>query len=90
MLQKPKEDTIYILDLGKDKKADVHTFFCLEPLDIVLLDSNLNIILHKKNVKPFSIFLPREKFRYIVEGKSISQEDLEEARRFLMMKASGL
>jgi len=80
MFKIPKENTLYVLDIGKRKKANIHTFFCLKNLDIFLLDEKLNIVEFYKNVKPFRIIFPKKEFRYIVEGVSVSFEDIEYIR----------
>ncbi|MGC9079324.1 MAG: hypothetical protein ACP5G1_01150 [Nanopusillaceae archaeon] len=80
MFQIPDKNTIYILDLGKDREdADVHTFFCLKPLDIYLYDSNLNLVGYKKNMKPFRVYRPRKKFRYVIEGIDLNEDKLKYA-----------
>ncbi len=69
MLKRPREDTIYLFDLGSEKTVDVHTFFCLEPLDIYILDEDLRIVEIYRGVRPFRIILPKRKFRYFAETK---------------------
>ena len=83
IFQIPDKNTIYILDLGKDKIVDVHTFFCFKDLDIVLISSNLEIIGWYSRVKPFRVIFPKRKFRFIVEGLNISKKDVERAISFI-------
>lgn len=83
MFRFPKKDTIYILDLGKEKNIGAHTMFCLTSLDMYFLDENLNIVRYYKNVKPFRIINMKEKFRYLIEGREIEEKDIEEVKNYL-------
>ena len=83
IFQLPDRNTIYILDLGEDRVADVHTFFCLKDLDIVLISGNLDIVGRYLGVKPFRIIFPKRKFRFIVEGLNLSEKDMERAISFI-------
>ena len=65
---------IYVLDLGKEKKEIIHTFFCLESFDIALLNEKKGIVGFYENVKPFRIIFPKNKFRYVVEGKNLKNK----------------
>jgi len=70
-------EEIYVLDIGKEKEIEIHTFFCLKSMDIVLLDNSLRVVGFYKNVRPFSIIFPKTKFRYVIEGKNITEEDIK-------------
>ncbi|BBL45274.1 hypothetical protein MJ1_0099 [Nanobdella aerobiophila] len=77
MFQIPKKDHIYILDMKKDiDDGFVHTFFCIKPLDIYLYNSNLELVSYKKNMKQFSILLPKKPFRYIIEGINLDKNKI--------------
>ena len=47
----------------------IHTFNMREPIDVLLLDSNLMVLMINKNVKPNKIvnFYTKEKHPYILE-----------------------
>ena len=49
------------------KTNAIHTFFCLEPIDILMLDSNLNIKYMFENLKPYRIILPKKEVKYTIE-----------------------
>jgi len=78
MFKKIKEGEIYVLDLGKEKFEIIHTFFCLKPLDIVILDEKLNIIEFHKEVPPFRFIVPKKNFRYVVEGINLDIDRISE------------
>ena len=78
MFKNIKEGDIYVLDLGEEKLEIIHTFFCLKPIDIVLLDKELNIVEVYKKVPPFRIISPKKKFRYVVEGLNLDIENISE------------
>jgi len=56
-----------IFDLGKEKREGVHMMFVFFPLNIYFLDKNKKIIEVKKKLKPFLIYTPKQKARYIIE-----------------------
>jgi len=78
MFKNIKEGEIYVLDVGKEEKEIIHTFFCLKPIDIFIFDSNFNLIEMHKNVKPFRIIVPKRKFRYVVEGLNLDLDKIRE------------
>ncbi|HIP66780.1 MAG TPA: hypothetical protein EYH09_01480 [Candidatus Nanopusillus sp.] len=83
IFQIPDKNTIYLLDLGKNKLADIHTFFCLRDIDIVLISENLEIVGCYLRVKPFRVIFPKRKFRFIVEGVDISKKDVNTVISFI-------
>ena len=66
MFSKPKN---LIFDLKRETRigAIIHMFFVFYPIDVYWLDKNKNIIEKRENVKPFTIAIPKNKARYIVE-----------------------
>jgi len=52
------------------KGAGIHMFFVFFPIDVYWLDSELNIVDKKMNVKPFTMAMPKKKAKYIVELKT--------------------
>lgn len=49
------------------KCNSVHTFFMLEPIDIIMTDKNYKILYIFKNVKPYKIILPKKDVYYTFE-----------------------
>ena len=68
MFSKPK-NLIFVLNKESRINSTIHTFFVFFPIDIMWLDKNKKIIDYKKNVRPFSIVIPKKKAKYIVELK---------------------
>ena len=52
----------------KDVKHSIHTFFVFFPIDITFLDKNNKVIEVRKNLKPFSIYFPKNKYNSFVES----------------------
>lgn len=78
MFKNVKEGEIYVLDVGKERKEIIHTFFCLKPIDIFIFDKDFNLIEMHKNVKPFRIIIPKREFRYVVEGLNLDLNRIRE------------
>ncbi|MBU0615272.1 MAG: DUF192 domain-containing protein [Nanoarchaeota archaeon] len=64
MFSRPK--TI-VFDLGKERKIDLHNFFVFFPIDILFLDSDMKVVEIKRDFRPFMLFFPKHKARYIIE-----------------------
>ena len=45
----------------------IHTFFMLNPIDVIMTDKNYKILYIFKNVKPFKIILPKKDVYYTFE-----------------------
>jgi len=45
----------------------LHMFFVFFPIDVLLLDKNKKVVDMKINFKPFSIYFPKNKAKYILE-----------------------
>lgn len=82
MFRKVK-DEVYILDLKKERKASVHTYFCLQELDIFLVNEKLEIVESYKNIKPFRVIFPKNKFRYIIEGRNLDENKVKNIIKLL-------
>lgn len=68
MFSKPK-NLIFVLNRESKINSTIHTFFVFFPIDVIWLDKNKKIVDHRKNVKPFSIAIPKKKAKYIIELK---------------------
>lgn len=68
MFQRLKDGEAMLLDLKKEKRADIHTFFLLHSIDVAWLNNDLQVKSLAKKVKPFKPWVsPKTKSRYIVE-----------------------
>ena len=45
----------------------IHTFFMLNPIDIVMTDKDYNILYIHRHLKPFRIILPKKNIYYTFE-----------------------
>lgn len=45
----------------------IHTFFCLQNLDIIMCDKNNNVLHIYKNIHPWKIILPKKNVYYTYE-----------------------
>lgn len=45
----------------------IHTFFMIQPIDVVLTDQNDIILYHYKNIKPWKIILPKRNVKNTYE-----------------------
>lgn len=63
MFSKPK-NLLFISN--KPIKVSFHMFFVFYPIDLILINKN-KIVEIKKNFKPFSYYMPKNKFQYALE-----------------------
>jgi uncharacterized membrane protein (UPF0127 family) len=61
-----KNDKIFIFEKNNESKDIIHSFFC-EPLYLYFLNKNKEVIEVKK-IKPFRIYFPKNKFKYLIES----------------------
>ena len=55
----------------------IHMLFVFFPIDVVWLNSNLEIVDVKKNIKPFSLYVsPKKAAKYVLEMRSGESEGL--------------
>ena len=57
--------------------AIVDMLFVFFPIDVVWIDSNKQIVDIKRNVKPFTIYMPKAKALYVLELNSNSTKKLK-------------
>jgi uncharacterized protein len=56
-----------VFDLGREKPVWMHMMFVFYPIDVVLLDEGLRAVAVKPEFRPFTVYVPGEKARYILE-----------------------
>ncbi len=67
LMFRKNKDLALIFKFKKPKKHSIHTFFVFFTIDLIFLDNNNKIIEIKKDLKPFSIYFPRNKYLTLVE-----------------------
>lgn len=67
MFSKKISDIGFVFVFSKPKKIDLHMFFVFFPIDILFLDDNKKVIEIKENLKPFSIYVSKNKASYVIE-----------------------
>lgn len=55
---------------NKERKVDLHMLFVFYTIDILFIDSKLNVIKILKRIKPFTFYISGIKCRYILELKN--------------------
>ena len=57
-----------IFEFDKEINVNLHMFFVFFPINVYFLNKNKEVIEIKENFKPFAIYKPKNKFKYIVES----------------------
>lgn len=60
--------TLFVFD--SDVKLSIHSFFVFSAIDLAFLDRNKKVI-ETKRLKPFRVYFPKKKYRYLVEGNNL-------------------
>ncbi|MBW2982262.1 DUF192 domain-containing protein [Candidatus Woesearchaeota archaeon] len=60
-----KKNLIFVLD--QERIIGLHMIFVFFPIDVLFLDKNKRIIEIKKNLKPFSFYISKNKAKYVAE-----------------------
>ncbi|MEK6854149.1 MAG: DUF192 domain-containing protein [Nanoarchaeota archaeon] len=66
MFSKPTQ-TAMVLKFAKESAISLHTFFVFFPIDIILVDSMLNVVELLPRMPPFSTYSANQKARFVVE-----------------------
>lgn len=64
----PIKTTLFVFD--RDVRHSVHSFFVFSAIDLAFLDKNKRVV-EVKRLKPFRIYFPKKKYRYLIEGKKL-------------------
>jgi len=62
-----KADRALVFRFDKEKKVALHMFFVFYPIDVVYLNSDKKIVELKPYLRPFSVYFPKNKARYVME-----------------------
>ena len=75
MFQRLKNNEAMLLDLKKERNAQIHTLFLRHPIDVIWLNTSLRVDSLVQNIRPFKFWVsPKTKARYIVEMRPGSIE----------------
>jgi len=56
-----------IFEFNKEQLVPLHTLFVFYPIDVLFLDKSKRVVEIKENFKPFTLFFPKKKAKYVVE-----------------------
>lgn len=62
-----KSDRALVFRFAGENKAALHMFFVFYPIDVVYLNANKVIVEMKPNFKPFRVYFPKNRARYVLE-----------------------
>ena len=62
-----KADRVLVFRFENEKKVALHMFFVFYPIDVVYLNSDKKIVELKPYLRPFSVYFPKNKARYVLE-----------------------
>ncbi|MHB8093686.1 MAG: DUF192 domain-containing protein [Candidatus Aminicenantales bacterium] len=65
-----------VFDLGREKPVWMHMMFVFYPIDVVLLDEGFRAVAVKPGFRPFAVYVPGIKARYILELEAGSVDRL--------------
>ena len=68
-----------IFNYNREIKESLHMFFVFFPIDVIFLNKNKEVVELKQNFRPFSIYFPKNKAKYIIElpNNTIKQTNTE-------------
>jgi uncharacterized membrane protein (UPF0127 family) len=61
------KDKAFIFHLNPKRKYSITMWFVFFPLDLIFLDKNKKVVEIKNDIKPFTIYRPKTRFKYMVE-----------------------
>lgn len=67
-----------IMTFNQDQKVSLHMIFVFFPIDVLILNQNKEIVVIKRNFKPFTFWNSKEKGKYVVELGSPSSYQIED------------
>jgi hypothetical protein len=70
MFTKQKKDKALVFYFDKEKIISLHMFFVFHPIDVLFLDKEKRVAEIKRNLKPFAVYYPKQKAKYIIELNS--------------------
>ena len=67
MFSRPLKDKGLVFVFNRDVKISLHMFFVFFTIDVLFLDKDRKVVEIKENFFPFSVYFPRNRYRYGVE-----------------------
>ena len=64
-----------IFELKQERKEIIDMFFVFYPIDLIFLNKDKGVIELKRNFRPFAIYSPKKKTKYILELKKGTIKD---------------
>ncbi len=79
-----KSDRALVFRFAREKRTALHMFFVFYPIDVVYLNSARIIVEMKPNFRPFRVYFPGNKARYVLELPAgyIQKHDLAVGEKF--------
>ena len=62
-----KTNKALVFDFYKEKIISLHMLFVFYPIDVLFLSKDKKVVEIKQNLKPFRLYTPKNKARYVVE-----------------------
>jgi uncharacterized protein len=56
-----------VFEFKRERMIGLHMFFVFYPIDLVFLDSSMNVVELKSNLRPFRTYISKQKVRYVLE-----------------------
>src|SRR3989344_4867918 len=63
-----------ILQFNRERKVSLHMFFVFYQIDVFLINENKEVVEIKRNFRPFTVYYPKHKAKYIIETPELNQE----------------
>ncbi|MCX8147015.1 MAG: DUF192 domain-containing protein [Candidatus Woesearchaeota archaeon] len=67
MFTRKNADFGLIFEFKSEKTRPLHMFFVFYTIDVIFLDSKKRVAEIKRNLKPFSVYTPKNRSKYIIE-----------------------
>ncbi|MBN2422450.1 DUF192 domain-containing protein [Candidatus Woesearchaeota archaeon] len=67
MFSERLKDSCLIFVFNKPVRTDLHMFFVFYAIDVLFLNEDKKVIEIKENFRPFAVYLPEKKSKYIIE-----------------------
>ena len=56
-----------VMVFPKERKIQLHNFFVFYPLDLIILDKEMQVVEIKKNFRPFTFWTSKDRGKYLIE-----------------------
>ena len=67
MFSRKKKDFGMVFEFSSEKLVSLHNFFVFYPIDLLFLNSRWEVVELKERFLPFTIYIPKNRSRYIIE-----------------------